>query len=113
MDRSVSVPVSPVTLEPSGPVEGEIKKSRSGVDLKTGTQRSIAHTGWRGPFLVVSKHHGAYRLQHPRHTVPYPGLYAADHLRMYHPRPERLRPVDSVPVVAEDLTPKKIGRAHA
>ena len=26
-------------------MEGEIKKSCSGVDLKTGTQQSIAHTG--------------------------------------------------------------------
>jgi hypothetical protein len=60
---------------------------------------------WRGPFIIVSEHHGAYRLQHPRHTTPYPGLYAADHLRLYHPRPERLRSADSVPVEIEGLAP--------
>ena len=52
---------------------------------------------WRGPFLVIEKRYTAYRLKHPRHINPYPGLFAPDHLKLYHPRAVHLQQTE-VPV---------------
>ena len=58
---------------------------------------------WRGPFRIVEQISvSSYKIQHLRHTTPYPGTYTADHLKMYIPRREEWER-ESDPLIYKDI----------
>jgi hypothetical protein len=63
---------------------------------------------WRGPFRVVGKTHTLYRIQQLRHNTPYPGLFAADDLRMYYLRPANLCMPGSQEIPLVEIPPKTL-----
>ena len=68
---------------------------------------------WRGPFRVVEKVRNSYRIKHLRHVSAYPGLFTADHLRLFYPRRLSLVREGVDPTPLEDLPPPTLrARRH-